>query len=35
VREWGRNNAKWDAAKQYCAKKDMEFLIWTEKDLGL
>ena len=35
VREWGRNNAKWDAAKQYCSKKDMEFLIWTEKDLGL
>jgi hypothetical protein len=35
VREWGRNNAKWAAAKKYCAKKDMDFLIWTEKDLGL
>ena len=35
VREWGRNNAKWKAAKAYCDKKDMDFLIWTEKDLGL
>ena len=35
VREWGRNNAKWKAAKTYCEKKDMDFLIWTEKDLGL
>ena len=35
VREYGRNRAKWEAAKKYCAKKDMDFLIWTEKDLGL
>ena len=35
VREWGRNNAKWKAAKAYCDKKEMDFLIWTEKDLGL
>ena len=35
VREWGRNSAKWEAAKEYCAKKDMEFLSWPEKDLGL
>ena len=27
------NQAKWDAAKQYAAKKNMEFLILTEREL--
>jgi len=35
VREWGRNQAKWDCASIYCEKKGMEFKVLTENDLGL
>ena len=35
VREWGRNTAKWEAAKKYCDDRDWDFSIWTEKTLGL
>ena len=35
VREWGKNNAKWESAASYCSKHDMEFKILTENDLGL
>ena len=29
-----KNQAKWQAAKSYCKKNEMEFKIITEKDLG-
>ena len=35
VKEWGRNQAKWESATQYCQKHDMEFKVLTENDLGL
>jgi hypothetical protein len=28
------NQAKWASAREFCAKKGLEFLILTEKDLG-
>lgn len=30
-----QNQAKWKAAKEWCAKKNYSFLILTEKELGL
>jgi hypothetical protein len=33
--EYVKNRAKWDAAKQFAVKKDSEFVILTEKHLGL
>lgn len=33
VKTWGINNAKWEAAQKYCAKKGWRFVIMTEKDL--
>ena len=35
VREWGKNQAKWEAAASYSAKRNMEFKVLTEHDLGL
>ena len=35
VREWGRNSAKWDAAKNYCDKRGWQFDVWTEKTLRM
>ena len=35
VREWGKNQAKWESATNYCNKRNMEFKILTENDLGL
>jgi hypothetical protein len=35
VKEWGRNQAKWESATHYCQKHDMEFKVLTENDLGL
>lgn len=32
---WTTNQAKWQAAKEYCSKNGMEFLIMTEKELGI
>ena len=32
---WGVNTAKWEAAKNYCADKKYEFMIMTEKELGI
>jgi hypothetical protein len=32
---WGVNDAKWKAAKNYCADRKYEFMIITEKELGL
>lgn len=30
---WAINNAKWDAAKKYCASRNITFKIFTEKEL--
>jgi len=35
VATWGRNAAKWDAAYNYCKKKNWHFTIITEKDLNI
>lgn len=35
VKTWGVNEAKWKAAKSYCADRGWEFQIWTEKELGI
>jgi len=32
---WGVNEAKWNAAREWCKKKNYKFEIWTEKDLGI
>jgi hypothetical protein len=33
--EFVKNQAKWKAAQEWCNKKDMNFVILTEKHLGL
>lgn len=35
VREWGINNSKWEAAREYCADRKWEFKVLTEKELGI
>lgn len=35
VKTWGINDAKWKAAKSYCAAKGWEFQIYTEDQLGI
>jgi hypothetical protein len=35
VKTYVINNAKWDYARAYCANKGWDFIIVTEKDLGL
>lgn len=35
VKNWGINQAKWEAANKYCSKKDWKFVIVTEKELGI
>ena len=32
---WTKNQAKWAAAKRYCEKRNWEFKIVTEKELGI
>lgn len=34
VKQWGVNNAKWEAAKKYAKNYGWEFMLVTEKDLG-
>jgi len=34
VATWGVNSAKWEAARKYCDKRNMKFIIITEKDLN-
>lgn len=34
VREWGKNEAKWKAAKEFCKDYGMEFMILTEDHLA-
>ena len=33
VYEWGRNSAKWEAAREYCRDRNMDFIILTEDHL--
>lgn len=35
VMTWGKNSAKWKAAREYCKDRNWEFKIITEKELGL
>lgn len=35
VKNYGINSAKWKAARQYCADRGWEFVIMTEKELGV
>ena len=35
VFQYGVNDAKWKAAFEYCLDRNMEFIILTEKDLGI
>jgi hypothetical protein len=35
VKTWVINQAKWKAAKEWCADRKYEFRILTEKDLGI
>lgn len=35
VKQWGVNLAKWEAAKDFCENRKWEFMIITEKDLGI
>src|SRR6056300_215795 len=35
VKEWGKNQAKWEAAKDYCADRGWSFQIMTEHELGI
>ena len=35
VMEYAKNQAKWDAAKDWCADRRMEFKILTEDNLGV
>jgi len=35
VKTWGINEAKWKAAKEWCADRKMEFKLITEKELKI
>jgi hypothetical protein len=35
VKNWAINQAKWNAAKEWCADRNYEFRIMTEKELGI
>lgn len=35
VLEWGKNSAKWDAARKLCKQRGWSFAIMTEKELGV
>jgi hypothetical protein len=35
VMTWGKNDAKWKAAREYCADRGLEFVIITEYHLGI
>lgn len=32
---WGKNEAKWKSASEYCKDRGWEFIILTEKELGI
>jgi len=33
VATYGINSAKWEAAKEFCADRNWEFVVLTEKDV--
>ena len=33
IKEWGKNSAKWESAREYCADRNLEFKILTEDHL--
>ena len=33
--EYVKNQAKWKAAKAYCEHNDLQFKIFTEKEIGV
>lgn len=35
VFEYGKNQAKWKAATEYCTDRGWEFVVMTEKELGI
>jgi len=35
VMTWGVNSAKWKAAREYCKDRGYEFMLMTEKELGI
>jgi hypothetical protein len=35
LKTYGVNDAKWKAAEQYCAERNWQFKVLTEKELGL
>lgn len=35
VMTWGKNDAKWKAAREFCKDRGYEFIIITEKHLGI
>ena len=35
VKEWGKNQAKWKAAEEFCADRGWVFQIMTENELGI
>jgi hypothetical protein len=35
VLTWGKNDAKWKAARDFCKDRGWEFIILTEKELGI
>ena len=35
VMTWGKNDAKWKYAREYCKDRGIEFVILTEKHLGV
>tara|TARA_Y100000389_G_C17471232_1_gene531233 strand:- start:12177 stop:12614 length:438 start_codon:yes stop_codon:yes gene_type:complete len=35
VKEWGKNQAKWEAAQEYCIDRGWNFQIMTEQELGI
>ena len=35
VYEYAKNQAKWEAAKEWCADRGYEFKVFTEKELGI
>jgi hypothetical protein len=35
VMEYGKNQAKWKAAREFCADRGWNFQIMTEKQLGI
>jgi len=35
VKTWGINSAQWKAAREFCKDRGWEFMIMTEKELGV